>query len=154
MSVRPQDVRTAAREAALQMLYAVEMGGQTASEVERWYLDAHPLEPDVRERAGRLLDQTVMNKARIEGLIDRHARGWKRERMSLIDRSLLKMAIGEMIEEEERAPLPVIINEAIRLTKKYSQPEAIRFVNGLLDAVARELRQPGSGEKPTFSFRD
>jgi len=135
------------------MLYALEMGGQTAHQVERWYLDAHPLEPDVRERAGRLLDQAVTNNARIETLIDRHAKGWKRERMTIVDRSLLKLAIGEMLEEEHQ-PLPVIINEAIRLTKKFSQPEAISFVNGLLNSVAQELRQPDAGSAATFSFRD
>jgi N utilization substance protein B len=152
MSARPNDVRTAAREAALQMLYALEMGGQTPGQVERWYLDAHPLEPDVRERVGRLFDQAVMNNERIESLIDRHARGWKRERMALVDRSLLKLAIGEMLEREH-PPHPVIINEALRLTKKFSQPEAVNFVNGLLHAVSQELRQPDTGAK-TFSFRN
>lgn len=153
MSTRSIDARSAAREAALQMLYALEMGGQTASQVERWYLDAHPLEPDVRERAGRLLDQAVMNNARIESLIDRHARGWKRERMTVVDRSLLKLAIGEMLEEHHQ-PHPVIINEALRLTKKFSQPEAVNFMNGLLHAVAQDLRQPDAGNPTTFSFRD
>lgn len=153
MPARSNDVRTAAREAALQMLYALEMGGQTPDQVEGWYLESHPLEPDTRERAGRLLDQAVMNSERIEALIDRHARGWKRERMTLIDRSLLKLAIGEMLDSEH-APHPVIINEALRLTKKFSQPEAVNFVNGLLHAVSQELRQPGANSSKTFSFRD
>lgn len=153
MSARPNDVRTVAREAALQMLYALEMGGQTPGDVERWYLEAHPLGPDIRERAGHLLDQTVINSERIESLIDRHARGWKRERITLVDRSLLKLAIGEMLEAEH-APHPVIINEALRLTKKFSQPEAVNFVNGLLHAVSQELRQPGADSSKSFSFRD
>jgi N utilization substance protein B len=128
-----------AREAALQMLYALEVGGQDAAQIERWYVAAHPLAPAVRERAGALVDAAVQRRARIEELIGTHSHGWKLERISLIDRALLKLACAELLLEPEPA-WPEAIQTAAQLAKRYSQPEAQRFVRGLLEAIATALR--------------
>jgi len=133
-----RDTKMAAREAALQMLYALELGGQDAAQVERWYLAAHPLPPEVRERAGALVDTAARERERIESLIRRHARGWKLERISLIDRSLLKLGVAELLLMPA-PPLPAVIHACLQLGRKFSQPEVLNFLHGLLDAVARDL---------------
>lgn len=126
-----------AREAALQMLYALELGGQDAGQVERWYLAAHPLEPAVRERAGALLDAAVGQREQIEARIRRHAQGWKLERISVIERSILKLAAAEL-HLGPPPPPPQIIEAALALTKTFSHPGAVAFVHGLLDAMVHE----------------
>lgn len=126
-----------AREAALQMLYALELGGQDAGQVERWYLAAHPLDPAVRERAGALLDAAVRHREAIEGQIRLHAQGWKLERISVIERSILKLATAELRLGPPPAPAQVI-EAALALTKTFSHPGAVAFVHGLLDAIAQD----------------
>lgn len=126
-----------ARAAALQMLYALELGGQTPAQVERWYLAAHPLEPAVRERAGALLDTAVGDRELIEAQIVRHAQGWKLERISVIERSILKLAAAELRLGPPPAPAAVI-EAALALTKTFSHPGAVPFVHGMLDAMAHE----------------
>ncbi len=121
------------------MLYAIDLGGQSVAEVERWYVQSHPLEPAVREMAGRLLGYVAASDAVIAELLLTHVHGWRPERLSVIDRSVLKLAIAELLEERE-TPAPVIIHEALRLGKKFSQPEAVAFLNGVLDAVAKQVR--------------
>lgn len=128
--------RQEAREATFQMLYALELGGQTAGEVERWYLEAHPLAPAVRERAGALLDAAMAQRERIEELLRRHAQGWKLERISLVDRSLLRLATAELLI----GGLPRGVLEAtLALAKKFSQPGAVAFLHAVLDAIAADL---------------
>ncbi|HUX68021.1 MAG TPA: transcription antitermination factor NusB [Terriglobales bacterium] len=136
-----RDPAAGAREATLQMLYARELGGQEPALIQRWYLEAHPLPARVQARAGALFDAAVVQQARIEDLIRRHAVGWRLERISVIDRSLLKLAIAELLLEPD-APAAVITQAALRLAKKYSQPEVFKFLHGLLDAIARELAPP------------
>jgi len=147
----PPDHRHLAREAALQMLYAIELGGQSVSEVEGWYLQSHPLDPAVREMASRLLEHVAASETAIAALLLAHVHGWKPERLSVIDRSVLKLAIAELIAERE-TPAPVIIHEALRLGKKFSQPEAVAFLNGVLDAVSKQVRpRTPAGSSPAGS---
>ena len=130
--------KTKAREAALQMLYALELGGQDAAQIERWYLAAHPLPPAVRERAGALVDAAVGHREQIEDLIRRHARGWRLERISVIDRSLLKLAAAELLLRPAPS-LGVVVQACLDLARKFSQPDALKFLHGLLDAMARDM---------------
>jgi len=136
----------AAREAALQMLYALELGGQDAAQIERWYVAAHPLAPAVRERAGALIGTTVRQRERIEDLIRRYSRGWKLERISLIDRSLLKLACAELLLEPEPAWAEAI-QACAQLARRFSQPEAQRFLRGVLESIADELRAAPVAER-------
>jgi len=136
-----------ARVAALQMLYALELGGQDAQQVERWYVEAHPLAPPVRERAGALVDAVVSHQAEIERLIGQHAKGWRLERISVIDRSLLKLAAAELLLSKKwsGAAVEAVVRPVQRLAAKFSQPEAVSFVGGLIEAMARDLRHAGAG---------
>ncbi|MGH9487076.1 MAG: transcription antitermination factor NusB [Terriglobales bacterium] len=138
MSARPASAETAAREAALQMIYALDLGGQNAAQVEHWYLEAHPLAPVAALRARTLVEAVVERQTELEALIGRHAIGWRLERMNVVDRSLLKLAGAEMLLQPESGRR-AIIAAAIKLARKFSQLEAVRFVQGVLEAMAQEL---------------
>ncbi len=140
MSNRPSDPRTQAREAVMQMIYAMQLTGQSSGEVERWYVQNHPLEAEVRELAGRLLESAVANDERIRELLTRHSHGWRLERMSTVDRSLLMLGVTELLREPP-VPAAVVITETLKLARRFSQPAAENFLHGVLDAVAGELRR-------------
>ncbi|HEY7854894.1 MAG TPA: transcription antitermination factor NusB [Terriglobales bacterium] len=130
----------AAREAALQMVYALEIGGQDAAQIEKWFVEAHPLAPPVRERAGALLDSVVRHQEQIVELIRRHSKRWKLERISLVDRSLLKLGIAEFL-----APAGASAREVIMagrdLCLKYSHPDAQEFGQNVLEAILNDLQK-------------
>ncbi len=128
---------SAAREAALQMQYAVEMSGQSPSEVEGWHAASQPLTPAVRAAAAALVAEAATQRERIEALISRHAVGWRLERITAIDRSILKLAVAELLRGGSSAA--AVVEAALGLARKYSQPDAVRFVHAILDAIAGEL---------------
>ena len=77
------------------------------------------------------------NKEKIDGLLGAHSNGWKTHRLTKLSRSIMRLAVYEMLFEE--IPYSVSINEAIELTKKYDDPKAKAFVNGVLNSVKNEL---------------
>jgi N utilization substance protein B len=89
--------------------------------------------------AVRLVVGIERELGRIDDLLDRHASGWELERMPAIDRSILRMACYELIEEPD-VPVAVVIDEAVELAKSYSTEDSGRYVNGVLSGVARAVR--------------
>ena len=142
-AIDPQE-RRAAREAALQMLYQCEVGRSSALESIATYWpsrDEEALVPEsLREFANRIVRGTRDRQAEIDRLLSSHAQNWRIERMPVIDRLVLRMAVYEMLAEGE-TPSKVIINEAIELARSFSGDEAVGFVNGVLDAVRKDLRR-------------
>jgi len=136
--------RHRAREAALQMLYQCEVGKAGAQESIVTYWPAADAEAAVaeplREFANRLVRGTVDRRSEIDAMLTTHAQNWRIERMNVIDRLVLRMAVFEMLTEPE-TPSKVIINEAIELARSFSGDAAVGFVNGVLDAVRKELRR-------------
>ena len=136
--------RRRAREAALQMLYQIEVGKAGAHESIATYWPAReeddPLGEDMREFANRLVRGTVSRREEIDAMLAAHTKNWRVERMAVIDRIVLRLGVYEMLEEAE-TPSKVIINEALELARSYSGEEAVGFVNGILDAVRKELRR-------------
>jgi len=133
-----------ARAAALQMLYQCEVGRAGADEsiVTYWAAqnaDAELGEP-LREFANRLVRGTLDRRDEIDGMLTAHAQNWRVERMNVIDRLVLRLAVFEMLSEAD-TPSKVIINEAIELARSFSGDAAVGFVNGVLDAVRKELRR-------------
>ena len=82
------------------------------------------------------------NKEQIDELIGKNARGWKTTRLSKLSRSVMRLAVYEMLFEE-KIPNSVAINEAIELTKKFDDPKAKAFVNGVLNSVKNEIEASG-----------
>ena len=138
--------RRRAREAALQMLYQSEVGRASAFEAIATYWPAHDAEGELtgalREFANNLVRGTLDRIKEIDAVLASHAQNWRVERMAVIDRLVLRLAIYELLADPD-TPSRVVINEALELARAYSGEEAVRFVNGVLDAVKKELRPKG-----------
>ncbi len=96
-------------------------------------------DPEVSRPAWELLLETWHARDASDRTLVRHARHWQLSRLALVDRNILRLAVHEMLSA--RAPRKVAISEAIRLAKEFSTAESPRFVNGVLDAVAREIER-------------
>jgi N utilization substance protein B len=130
--------RTQAREAALQILYFWEVGRAQPITAIQSYFAEH--QPDADEAlttfTTTLVLGTIAEMGAIDQVIEQHARHWRLERLAVIDRLILRMAIWELKHGTD-TPVPVILNEAIELARRFSSDDAVRFVNGVLDAVRR-----------------
>lgn len=137
--------RRAAREAALQMLYQWEVGRTGACEAVATFWPAREeeerLTEPLREFANRLVKGTVERVGEIDAILAAHAQNWRVERMAVLDRLVLRLAVYELLAEPATPP-KVVINEAIELARAYTGEEAVGFVNGVLDAVRRDLDRP------------
>jgi N utilization substance protein B len=136
--------RRRAREAALQMLYQWEVGRASPSEAIATYWPAHDAEGAVdeplREFANELLRGTVARVGEIDGILAAHTQNWRVERMAVIDRLVLRLAVYELLAQPDTPPR-VVINEALELARAYSGEEAVAFVNGVLDAIRKGLKR-------------
>ncbi len=135
--------RRRAREAALQMLYGWELTKAPPGEVTSsfWKIGQPASEmvtPRGRIFAERLFLGTIDHLAAIDTLIEAHAQHWRLSRMAIIDRLILRLAIFELAHDRENPPR-VVIDEALELARTFSQADAIRFINGVLDAIHRGL---------------
>jgi N utilization substance protein B len=143
MSARRRDLRHRAREAALQILYQWEIGKiDVASAADTFFTRQWAGEGsapgDLRELATELAHDTVRRLAAIDVLIADTAERWRPERMAVLDRLILRMAICELLQKPGEPP-PVIINEALELARTFSTEDAVKFINGMLDAVRKKL---------------
>jgi len=139
----PPESRHRAREAALQMLYQWEVGRVSMFEVRQtfWIEDAdrgEPLAEDLRAFATTLADGVAAHVAELDPIIAEAAEHWRVERMNVMDRLVLRLAVYEFLHERA-TPANVIINEALELARTFSGDDAVRFSNGILDAVKRKL---------------
>lgn len=129
----PTGSRRAARERALSLLYEAEAKGQDVETV----LAALPAAPDPFAR--QLVEGVGEERAEIDALISRFSIDWPLERMPAVDRNLLRLGVYELLARPD-TPVGVVIDEAVELAKRYSTEESGRFVNGVLSAVAAEVR--------------
>ncbi len=135
-------IRHRAREAALQMLYLWEVGGLDAASADERYwavvADDAPALPDTaRVFAQRLAHGTITRVAALDAVIERHAQNWRLSRMAVIDRLILRLGTYELLHEPD-TPAGVVIDEALELARTFSEEDAVRFVNGVLDAIHRQ----------------
>ncbi len=131
--------RRKSRELAMQMLFQADIGKQTPEQVrETFWKAGDDVEPEVRGFAEDLFRVATLHRERIDEMIAAHSKHWRLERMPAVDRNLLRMAIGEMIGFKG-TPFPIVINEALEIGRRFSAPESINFLNGVLDAVARSV---------------
>jgi N utilization substance protein B len=130
--------RRLARENCLQSLYSSDIARlEPASVLASFQMEEFALEEKVFDFYKTLYTSTVDNKEKIDAIIKQTSRNWEMERMPAIDRSILRMAVCEMMILSS-APVAVIIDEAIELAKKYSTEKSGKFVNGVLDSIARQ----------------
>jgi N utilization substance protein B len=131
------------REAAVQMLYQWELGRAPVPQIAPafWALrEADPLSEEHQRFAESLVSGVIGSLERIDPLIAEAATHWRIERMNVLDRIVLRLAVYEFLAQPE-TPGKVVINEALELARTFSSDEAVRFVNGILDAIRRTLER-------------
>jgi N utilization substance protein B len=137
--------RRRARQRALQILYLWDARRQPVEDAlnayyDTLYMDEHPeRDPFV----STLVHGVVENLSEVDEQISRHAEHWRMERMPAVDRNILRLAVYEMAHGG--TPAPVTIDEALELARKFSNEESVQFVNGVLDAVHRDLQAGRAG---------
>ena len=133
--------RRKAREIVLQSLYESEFSDRSGEEIITSQMeDRGSSNEDTGEYARELLAAVQENAEALDAKIEAALKNWDFERMSLVDRNIVRLALAEILFFPD-VPAKVIINEAIEIAHKYSSSEAGRFVNGLLDRFAQEFRQ-------------
>ena len=108
------------------------------------YLNATP---DVQEYASRLVLGTIARLAELDERLGKQSEHWRLGRMPAVDRNLLRVALYELIHEDE-TPDPVVIDEAVEIAKKFSTPSSAPFINGVLDGIRRTLFGPREAPSP------
>ncbi len=129
--------RRRAREYVLKALYACELGELAEEEIKHSIIKKGGLDEKTLAFAERLFDEVIKNLKEIDEYIESLATNWKLERIAVVDKNVLRMAICQ-VEYMPDIPMKVAINEAIELVKKYSTLESASFVNGILDRVMHE----------------
>jgi transcription antitermination protein NusB len=138
--------RREARERVMQALYARELAGGEVQHFIDTILKPGLEDVEILHFASSLFLRTLDGLDRADAIIRSHVQNWDFERIALIDRVLLRLAICEMLSFEDIPP-KVSINEAIEIAKRYSTPKSGQFINGILDAVLIELQQDGTLNK-------
>jgi N utilization substance protein B len=129
--------RRLARENCLQSLYLFDISSlETPDIFAIFQMQEIALEEKVFEFYKDLFSSATANREKIDEIITSTSRNWDLGRMSAIDRCVLRLAVCEMMFLGD-APVPVIIDEAIELAKKYSTENSGKFVNGVLDSIAK-----------------
>jgi N utilization substance protein B len=129
----------------MQMLFQWDMSRQDPAKLETKFWRAGKASDSTRAFANKLFEGAAKDADELDALIVRHAKNWRLERLAIIDRAVLRLAIYELRTGE--TPPKVILNEAVDLAKKFSSEDAGSFVNGILDAVHQTLIQNSGGEK-------
>ena len=136
--------RRKSRELVLQMLFQPDMGRQSGDDVRRtFWRERDNVESDVRGFAEDLFRMATDRTGEIDKLIESHAEHWRMDRMAAVDRNILRCAVAEFLGFPD-TPRAVVINEALEIARRFSSPESVQFINGVLDSVGKKLEKAGS----------
>ena len=140
--------RRKARESALQMMFSADVINPDSNELTNDYwneLGDAEADQKTREFANNLVTGALTNKEVIDDRIRTRAEHWRIERMAIVDRNVLRLAVYEFLFED--TPHTVVINEALEIARRFSTFEATQFINGILDAIKLDLeKEPGEPE--------
>jgi len=144
--------RHTSRERALQMLFQLEASGDAPERVQEVYWGGLAAELGSKETSGdayadRLFLGALRHGSSIDERIQAHAKNWKLDRMSAVDRNILRLAVFEI--EHEGQPAAVVITEAIELGRRFSGDESAKFLNGVLDAIRKTIGGVTEPDSPT-----
>ncbi len=121
------------------MLFQADMGKQSPDIVqETFWAQRQDVDEEVRGFAEDLFRVANDRLEEIDGLIGKHAEHWRMERMAAVDRNVLRSAVAEFLGYP-KTPRAVVINEAIEIARRFSSPESVTFINGVLDSVGKEI---------------
>ena len=128
-----------ARIAALQVIYAQEFHGSDMATTFKHMLNpADTLEKDVIVYSRHLCSLTFQHLDEMDTLIKKHSKNWNFERITIMDRLILRMSLAEMLFEDE-VPPKVSITEGVEIAKQFSTSDSSSFINGIMDAVYNDL---------------
>ena len=131
-------LRTKSRECAMQMLFQWDMSQQEPANLEvKFWKDAKGAQ-QVRSFANLLFEGAAHDAANLDELIAKYASNWRPDRISAIDRAILRLGLHELRATD--TPQKIVIYEAVELAKKFSSEDAGRFVNGILDTYRKDLK--------------
>src|SRR5438270_3248281 len=131
--------RRKSRELAMQMLFQGDLGKQTPEQVEKlFWASRDDVDDDTRTFAEDIYRVATTRQPEIDKLIEAHAQNWRLERMAVVDRNLIRAAVAEMLGSPN-TPAAIIINESLEVAGRYAALESVHFLNGVLDAIARDL---------------
>jgi N utilization substance protein B len=142
--------RRKARICALQMLFQFDISRPRVDELVRTYWGelASEIVGDVRQFSTDLALGAIQHVDEIDALIVRRAENWRIARMAVVDRNILRLAIYEFLYEPD-TPKTVAINEALEIARRFSTFEATQFINGILDAIKRDLESNQNASSAT-----
>lgn len=121
------------------MLFQSDMGKQDAEQVRKtFWSERKEMDESVRGFADDLFRAASQRAAEIDEVIERHAANWKIDRMAAVDRNVIRAAVAEFLAFPQ-TPAPIVINEALEIARKFSSPDAVNFINGVLDSVAKDV---------------
>ncbi|HYE75811.1 MAG TPA: transcription antitermination factor NusB [Blastocatellia bacterium] len=143
--------RRKARECALQMLFQYDVSRQPLNElVETYWGEMAEAAEDVREFATELAVGAITHQTEIDERIRLRTEHWRIPRMAVVDRNLLRLAVYEFLFQDQ-TPKTVAINEALEIARRFSTQEATQFINGILDAIKRDLDNEAQNPEPITS---
>ena len=129
--------RRQARECALEVLYRLDLvGDEPENTIAEILLRKNPSE-EAETYLRRLMDAALGNQQEIDATLRKHLTRWRLERLTVLDRAILRLSAAEILYFDD-VPPKVSINEAVDIAKKYGDDEAGKFVNGVLDSVFQE----------------
>lgn len=132
--------RRKARESTLQILFQLEFDNTKPEKVLDSFWKNKRATKEIKEHSRWLVDQITSHRENIDQLIQSVSKNWRISRMAIVDRNILRMAVCELLYEKNLAPA-IVINEAIEIAKKFSSEEGATFINGILDAVRKEIQE-------------
>lgn len=132
--------RKRSREIAMELLFGMTISKNTLEETMETFLEDYEMKLNTidLEYIKTILNKIEENKIIIDSKIEESLTNWKLDRISKVNLSILRLAIGEMLYIED-VPEKVAINEAIEMTKKYSDEKSVSFINGVLDKTFKNL---------------
>lgn len=131
--------RRKSRELVLQMLFQTDIGKQTPDAVRKtFWAQRQDIDQEARGFAEDLFRVASDRLEEIDTIIGRHTRHWKMDRMAAVDRNVLRGAVAEFLGYPQ-TPRAIVINEALEIARKFSTPESVTFINGVLDSVGKEI---------------
>jgi N utilization substance protein B len=129
--------RRKSRELAMQMLYQGDIGKQTPDEVRTTFWESREeVDDETRGFAQDIYRVASVRAEEIDALIEHHSANWRLVRMPAVDRNVLRAAVAELLGFPA-TPVAIVINESLEIARRYSAPESINFLNGVLDAISK-----------------
>ncbi len=134
--------RSQSRELALQILYQADIKqipvDEFISDFWKHLMDEQPLPNAVREYAQTLACKTFENLKKIDEVVEQYTENWEMDRMAYVDRNILRLSTYELLYQQD-VPMKVVLNEAVELAKRFGEDDSSKFVNGILDKIAKTV---------------